>query len=887
MTDCLIVSSVKIDNPYAPKLSIEDEIQVLDLDNFNLGELPDLESLDQSSLSTDIPTPNDDEGDDDIWQIAFEEGPANKNVTFFTWELFESPGHLESCSPFLSESGPVAFDAALSTEDEKSPTGKVIKYYSLLDSLWNLGLGRSSILFSSDRKSKHFVPSIPTARSTGLSLASSQSITREFILTGGTFVYLRTFVERTYTSPSSVSARVALATAVSTILSAFEDHLGRHSNTVCSVLQLQRLFRKPREILLHVARLVDAVKHVKTNEHLSSLLHHHVLEMEGGDETLLKISTAILCRVAEPSLDFIGEWIGIRKEDASVPVGQRGSFVGIEDTSDEQGPPEYVYKSEMMARFISPEDGNIVYESGNSLRFLKMHHPDHPLTSLEKFGVHAPELEWKFSWEGIEGLATKAKEYEQSLRSAISAYSGGSVPEVIAKVEGSGEESSGYEVADTPDFTNYIGDSMQIFDQPPQTAFSRLPDELELLLSDIIKGGSAKNGSDSIFAPPLSITSSLSFRPLLTTQARFINAATLRLFLRSHQLRLHLSLQRQYQLLNDGVFSSRLASALFDPDRESAERHKGTMRSGVDMGLQLGSRTTWPPASSELRLALMGVLSESYHSSALYASTGSKSINPRDNDELPGQMAFSIRQLTEPEMERVMDPDSLYALDFLRLQYVPPSPLNLVISVSALEKYDHIFKFLLRLLRILFVVSHLPRTYPSHTARQFRLEANHFVNALSAYIFQTGIAEHWEVFETYLSTLETRLAEEDDAGEFGTRVTSGLESIKTAHEQCLDSIMFSLLLRHRQKKVYALLEEIFECILLFAKMQRPDEDGTSAKKSSVDDLYATLKGKTRVFISVTRGLTGKRGYGKGRGTGEENTLERLGVLLEMNGYYSG
>jgi hypothetical protein len=305
--------------------------------------------------------------------------------------------------------------------------------------------------------------------------------------------------------------------------------------------------------------------------------------------------------------------------------------------------------------------------------------------------------------------------------------------------------------------------------------------------------------------------------------------------------------------------------------------------------LQLGSRSNWPPASSELRLALMGVLSESYYESTLYHTSnplsraGKDSTGRREGEELPGQLNFAVRTLTEPEMEKVMDPNSLYALDFLRLQYVPPSPINLVVTSSSLERYDLIFKFLLRLLRMLFVISHLPRTYLDIHSRLFRMEAHHFVTQLSTYIFQTGIAEHWNHFSSFIDSVEKRIADEDAAGELGTIVTQGLASLRDAHETCLDSIMFSLLLRRKQKKVMALLEEIFDCILLFAKQngEKEREEGKGSK-----ELYVKMKGKIRVFISVTRGLSGKRGYGKGKDTSEENTLERLGVLLEMNGYFA-
>jgi hypothetical protein len=258
-------------------------------------------------------------------------------------------------------------------------------------------------------------------------------------------------------------------------------------------------------------------------------------------------------------------------------------------------------------------------------------------------------------------------------------------------------------------------------------------------------------------------------------------------------------------------------------------------------------------------------------------------LNNRDNDELPGQLNFAIRNLTEAEQEKVMDPDALHALDFLRLQYVAPPPLNLVITSTSLEKYDYIFKFLLRLLRMLFVVSHLPRRYADNNARQFRTEAYHFVITLTNYVFQTGIAEPWDEFDTFVRTVETRLNEEDVAGELGVRVTEGVASLRDTHEKCLDSILFALLLRRRQRKIMALVEEIFDHILLFAKMQNPN---TQQGEESVKALYAKLRGKIRVFLSVCRGLTGKQGYGKGRGTAEENSMERLVIAMEMNAYFA-
>ncbi|PSN71555.1 hypothetical protein BS50DRAFT_518713 [Corynespora cassiicola Philippines] len=878
----LDVPSIKFDHPYAPKDLLEKELQLPDLDSFEFGPLPELDSFEESSISIVTPPV---ELEEDVWQAASDEGPANKDVNFFTWEAFENHGHGQNQTPYLSESGAEAFDAALARDEGKAETGRVLKNDIYLESLWNLGLGRSSILFKFNHKLRTFEPAVTDGRPSGVSLRTAQAVTAWFILTGNSFLWLRSFVERTFASSDFIPARVALATSVSSILSTFEDHLGRHVKHVQSLLQLQRLFSKPQEILLHVGRMVDAVKHAKNNEQLSSILHHRVLNVEEGDAYIRQLSSEIMSRVSRPSLELLAEWIGIRKEQETVPIAERGSFVMMEDVPDSQV-SEYLYNPGMMARFISPEDGNTIFETGNSLRFLKLHHPEHPLASLDKFGVEPPELEWKFGWQDIEAIASKAKDYEHSLRTAILDFSDGksTTPNPTTHSTMNPGDESGTE------FQKYLDETTKMFDGPPTQPLGTLPDELQSLTEDLLEG--KLNSEANTFSPPISLTSTLSFRPLLTAQAKLVNATTLRLFFRSHHLRMHLSLQRQYQLLGDGVFSSRLASALFSPEHESAEHQKGRMRSGVHMGLQLGTRSSWPPASSELRLALMGVLSESYFSSELHHnyksfSSAAKSALSPDKAELPGQLNFAVRQLSEPEMERIMDPHALYALDFLRLQYVPPSPLNLVLTPSSLTKYDTIFKFLLRLLRIVFVVSHLPRAYANPTATLFRIEAHHFVTALSTYIFQSGIAAHWDAFTVFVDKVEEGLAEEDGKGELGSRVRYGIAALREAHDKCLDSIMFSLLLRNRQRKVMGLVEEIFGVILVFARVQVEEEKGRGENREleSVAELYAKLRGKVRVFVSVCRGLTGKKGYGKGRGTAEENTLERLGVLLEMNGYF--
>ena len=134
----------------------------------------------------------------------------------------------------MTEQGPEAFDATLIRDEGKTSAGRVLKGDVLLQSLWNLGLGRSSILFQFNAKLKTFQPAILHGRASGLSLQAAQSLITHFTHTGNTFLYLRSFAERTFASATSIPAKVALATSVSSILASLEDTLGKQFTKIRS-----------------------------------------------------------------------------------------------------------------------------------------------------------------------------------------------------------------------------------------------------------------------------------------------------------------------------------------------------------------------------------------------------------------------------------------------------------------------------------------------------------------------------------------------------------------------------------------------------------------------------------------------------------------------------
>jgi Gamma tubulin complex component C-terminal len=511
-------------------------------------------------------------------------------------------------------------------------------------------------------------------------------------------------------------------------------------------------------------------------------------------------------------------------------------------------------------------------------------------------------------------IEAKSKEYERSLVAAIKRYSKGSVAEKLIHVSNVPLTAEEFEVygKSKDDIKAYISASAAAMNQSFSPVDSSSPDSLHSRIFNISSSDMALTYCDlSTFAPPISLTPLLSFCPIFSAQARLINSSCVRLFFKEHGLRLHLSLQRQFHLFGDGVFISRLSHALFDPELETAERRQGVARSGGVMGLNLGNRDSWPPASSELRLALMGVLADSYYATANDGQEHKGGYLSRES-ELPGGLSFAIRELSQDELEKCMDPHSIEALDFLRLQYKPPSPLDVIITPVSLQKYDRLFKLLLRMTRMLYVVTQLFRDATSRSVpkshaidpltQKFRVEARHFVTSVSSYFFEVCVDTTWAKFEAKLDEIERRInANDTDIGQL-----ESLDRLREYHERVLDRMMFAALLRKRQEQVMKLLEDIFTIILTFARYSRTQALGFQQRSKGDSEetrsLYLRFRKRVSVFVTVCRGLSAKHGYGhKSSGDGSAatelfgsdalkqeggNTIGFLLLKLEMSGYYS-
>lgn len=836
------------------------------------------------------------ESEADPWM--FHQDAASEAANFKTWESFDIPEARLKPTMFITEAGTDAYDSYLASESnpcgiQSHESQKTLDPNAYSACLLAMALGRDSVLFSWNPEKKTFQPSIPLSKAPGYSAESLSAILPLCTSCGQAYRRLRSFIDKTYSSSAS-PPRVALANALDSLLLVVQDELGRRGLRTVSILQLQSLVRPTFRLLSYYYRLIIKIKRSTNDADLLSLIYNEAQSAEISEPVLRDTMGQILRIVSTPWTEFVEEWIGLRPEEGTRinKSGPGKGFVKIENNMwiDDQGfeleEPDYVLDSDNMPGFVPDDVAQVIFETGRNIRFLQESHPQHPMASIQVINsTTVPRLEWQYDWESITRVEQKALGYQRAVLDLLHRAqdaSGSSAQNLhisavaqddgLLQVFGKNEE----------DLQQTMLASIANLERPIETkeTWNQLSD---ILRQNLFDNPDKRRSMVADFSPHWSLLPLLSFGPMVYTQARLVNRECLRLLFSEHDLRKHLDVQRAFQLFGNGMFSSRLTNALFNPDMETTERRSGISRSGVTMGLRLSSRENWPPASSELRLALMGVLTESYQQESGANDTG-----------LPGDLSFAIRDLSTEEMERCMDQGSLEALDFLRMSYKPPQALAPVITPASLVKYDRIFKLMLRVLRMLFVVDQLFRDIvlqASHWANlddvcvRLRVEAHHFVTNIARYFFDIGIDQPWRRFQAWLDKIENGL---QDSGLDKDSAIVSPKRLGEEHERTLDDIAQSLLLRKRQQPVLKLLEEIFTQILRFAKQSRSrapsDNDSEEIKK-----MYRAFREKVEVFITVCRGIGEKAGSRNDReagGRSQENALAMLVLMLDMSNYYT-
>ncbi|KAJ5257531.1 hypothetical protein N7524_009087 [Penicillium chrysogenum] len=853
-------------------------------------------------------------GDDkDIWSLDLLQEDPGYLPPQISWERYQHRSFREPVSVYFSESGAKGFDAALEQQKAAKTNGvpnRRVRTNVFIRSLLRLGLGWSSAFFHYDLRTNQFERYLRDISVSGISQFALENAIEHVVQCGTNMQRMRLFAQDPPAKCRELPALVTLSSTVAVITLNLEQQISDHSKNIASPLQVKALFHRCGDLVGVLADIVDAAQRAVSDAQVMSIVTERAADFAQNFGWMENLLHEIVIRVTRPWFKFIETWIGLRPEDTDLKESMISgkTFVRLE-TQDTgkfktgQARIDHIYLADHMPSFIPADQARSIFESGRSLQLLKRSHPRHPIAQrdvlLRTGGLH---LHCATTWAGIEQIQTRAQEYESRLRAEIKKYHTGDVglhdpPSNMATL-----------YVDQTTSTEVTTAAFELFDiddekraSGPVTDHKALSEDVLKELLDKTRGfGTEDTDEGSYLGPELASGLHLSLAPILSSQALLIDYSCLHLLFKENRIRHHLNMQWRFQLLGEGSFVARLSNSLFDPEMESGERKAGKVRSGVGTGLRLGSRDTWPPASSELRLVLIGLLGDCYFGRA--NTEDDEKTHVRQDNELPGGLSFGIRELTEKEIERCKNPNAIEALDFLRLQYTPPEVLESLITARSLDKYDRLFKHLLRLLRMVSVVKGLIRDSTSRGSlsgdthnvyQKFRVDAQHFVLAVSDYCFHVGIGSIWQRFQDTLTKIENCLNRGDIDGTI--EAAHSVPRLRDYHEDMLDQMLFALFLSKRHAQAANLLESIFGTILGFSLLSRADGIGMrNESEGAALHLYQSFRKQTSAFVNYLRGLESGKATSKSMAKSGEffssrtdptSIFDHLRVRLDIKNYY--
>lgn len=850
---------------------------------------------------------------DDIWQLSKDLPSIKDDIKYLTWQNFHKQSHHEPHPIFLSEAGSSVFDAALHTYGPAlhsvQNSGRALRSGILLKSLMQLGLGRSSVLFPYSLECDKFERALEDGRASGTTLSTSESLIDEFMLLGNAQAQLRQYAQKIYSSKSAQAGAVALAKAISTVQDAVEVHLVEKADSIWSLIQLQVAYQAPKMLILFLRDLVDLVRSAKSEEALLSVIYDKVQQLESTN--MSNIAIQIMRLASRPWLDKLQSICGLSVIPLTVSEVKSIIEQAVSDAVNTLTTRELDFPT-----FVNQEDRTKVAETNEALRYLNENNPSHGLLTAQRNEVE--QLEWAFGWDDIERISAKVSAYRDCLFETLQQANNNRVVVKSASFSNSTALSLTETNSDNlwlplEDPESFFASIEALNESPTYSAQAQSFDLHQTVTSAL---SHSEDLNPDPLRPPRFLSFHLSIRPFLDIQHHYLTTAALTSVMHQHSLRTHLNLLHTFQLCTSGIFTTRLGSALFDPDAELAERKKNTLRSGgSNMGLKLGSgeRREWPPASSELRLALMNILADCWqasanHTSAELASSSTSIIGPSPSAPqtfshatssttiLPGDLSFALRtDLSAPEIDRILNADSLYALDFLRLHYTPPPALRTVFTPSTLELYDRVFRLLLRLLRVNFVLEQLfrdviiaergkqkskfeQRSGKSDMVQRFRHRASFVVHTVTSQFVFAGIARPWQRLMQYLDGVDAFLV--DDGVDVGhARFT--FAGLVKEHASAIESVASALLVKKKQAKAALALEAVLSDVLEFSKIVKGG-DGDDGQRDNEDmkRCCERFDDNVRDFVNACDEVLQKSGKHGTFGPGQQDAEECLQELVE-------
>ncbi|PVF92172.1 hypothetical protein CPB86DRAFT_791428 [Serendipita vermifera] len=323
---------------------------------------------------------------------------------------------------------------------------------------------------------------------------------------------------------------------------------------------------------------------------------------------------------------------------------------------------------------------------------------------------------------------------------------------------------------------------------------------------------------------------------------------------------------------------------------EFAEREDGTVSGakwGVGLGLGLSERGTWPPGGAELGVALRRVIVDSLDE--MDQLDEPRRTNPPWREKMKSdgtvlkeaewRLGFAIRDLPVNEgREEWLDPSSIAALDFLYLDYKPPLPVTALITADILSKYQRVFNFLLRLLRVetvsrgLFNSIHkgsdiFPEKPQARALlRRFRFLSHVFVSSLITYVFDTAIGVQFDRFmekfediiQRHVASIHERIANLDDnspskfMGVSDAEPVADIFEVMNDHSKILDKILGGCILRTQQRAISDVQEDILSIVLRLGSLVRDLRRGALHQddaETQLQKLFYNFERRMITFVS--------------------------------------
>ncbi|KZV87381.1 hypothetical protein EXIGLDRAFT_773692 [Exidia glandulosa HHB12029] len=403
--------------------------------------------------------------------------------------------------------------------------------------------------------------------------------------------------------------------------------------------------------------------------------------------------------------------------------------------------------------------------------------------------------------------------------------------------------------------------------------------------------------------PTLSHITSLALQPLLD-HSRMLSKRLLSLFLESSDLHTHLVIVRNYLLLTGHSFKKYLVAALFSHSSRDvgAEQQPGGIlqfrrrtvhRTNVvqedgskvhGVGLNLGGYGTahhdWPPGAADISFSLRRVIVDSLDDSGknkeVEEETDGEARDRKVWREAESRLGFALRDIPDNAVtEGWFTPDGLDALDFLYLVYRPPHPLDqVVLSDDLMVKYQRIFAFLLRLLRVEEVsrLVHGAANSRAHTTdtpfftmlpptrrllSRFSFQVQAFVTALSGYVFEVAIGKTFDKLLADVANLRVHLSSETNLG-YDTAMD--VFALADHHSAVLDQILAACLLRTKQAPACEALRNCLTAVLdlgrLVTRLSVHDLADILAAQE-LQELHQKFEQNMTRLVSLLHGLSEK------------------------------